>query len=539
MAVSELHSRLEHLVNYSSQLIFVSGDKINQQTQIIEAFLGHQSENAEVAIIKASDNISPNEYRSQIFKQLIGRQAAGDFSQPLNQLLADLNGYDGPVLISISQAENLPQKFLQELWELVLQSRFAGNKQHLNVLLFADPQWAEQAKSWLPANTGNKPILLSSQSISSADIGATQTDLEKLIDTKREQFSKRMKGRRQYYEPISPVLEKRWLLSLVGIVFISVFGGILWWQYPDMPQSLLTQISAKFSVADEGLTETSSITEQVSPQNIKPDSPLLAVNIHDSVASETSETLTNPAFPENPVEEKVVEPNALIIDWQSAVEQIDKVVQHQAKIDAELPAAEAPTQTQTAQDSVQKSIVDSQQLTQYSNIALSEAPETPTDETFARAEDGQVDDYRVEDITSVEQLTVQTGAVKALGRPMEIEVINQSSALKESEKTPAYEYNEATLLLLPSDKYVLQIAAMSSVQAMQEYIQDNRLHEQLWIYKTQRQGSDWFVLLHNKDYLSLLSAREASAALPPAMQQGVPFAKTSHQVQQEIYTNPL
>jgi septal ring-binding cell division protein DamX len=47
------------------------------------------------------------------------------------------------------------------------------------------------------------------------------------------------------------------------------------------------------------------------------------------------------------------------------------------------------------------------------------------------------------------------------------------------------------------------------------------------------------VLLHNKDYLSLLSASEARAALPVAMQQGVPFAKSIRQVQQEIYTDPI
>jgi DamX protein len=515
---------LEHLVNYSSQLIFVSGDKINQQSQIIEAFLGHQSENAEVAIVKASDDISSNEYRSQIFKQLIGRQAHGDFSLPLNQLLADLNGYDGPVLISISNAESLPQKLLQELWELVLQSRFASNKQHLNVLLFADPQWAEQAKSWLPANTGSKPILLSSQSINSSESLATQTDLEKLINTKREQFAERIRGRTKHYDAISPVLAKRWLLSLVGIVFISVFGGILWWQYPEVPQALLSQLSAKFSESGESLAETPSVAERELPQNITQDLPTLTMSQPDDLASETSDAPAEQLIPVGRIEENRVDPNALITDWQSAVSQIDRAAR-QAKNHAELPVADTPIQNPTTPVNIKKPIVDSQQQTQYSNSILSKESETL---------DGKVDDYPVEDITSVEQLTLKTGALKALIPLIELEVISQSGELQESNKVPAYEYNEAILLLLAEDKYLLQIAAMSSVQTMQEYIQDNRLQEQLWIYKTQRQGSDWFVLLHNKYYLSLLSATEASTTLPPAMQQGVPFAKTSRQVQAEI-----
>ena len=44
--LSELQHRLEHLVSYSSQLIFVSGDTIGQQQRTLEAFLSQQNENA-------------------------------------------------------------------------------------------------------------------------------------------------------------------------------------------------------------------------------------------------------------------------------------------------------------------------------------------------------------------------------------------------------------------------------------------------------------------------------------------------------------
>ena len=39
---SELHERLEYLVNYSSQLIFVSGESIAQQQKTLEAFVFQQ-----------------------------------------------------------------------------------------------------------------------------------------------------------------------------------------------------------------------------------------------------------------------------------------------------------------------------------------------------------------------------------------------------------------------------------------------------------------------------------------------------------------
>jgi DamX protein len=515
MAISELHSRLEHLVNYSSQLIFVSEDKFNQQSQIIDTFLGHQGEGAEVAIIKASAELSVNEYRSQIYKQFMGPQALGDFNRNLSHLLVGLNAYDGPVLISISDAENLPQLLLQELWELVLQRRFATRKQHLNVLLFADPQWAEHAKTWLPANTGNRPILLSSQSINSPAMADIQTDLEKLLHLKREQFAEHIKGREESYQAIRPVLAKPWLLSLVAIVFISVFGGILWWQYPEVPQSLLTQTGAKLSEPRGDVSAAPSPTEDLLPQDSSQDSGHPILSRTRDLARQTSEPLAEKGLTAANIEHKAVDPNALVTDWQSALSQID----------------EAGAQTKSAAEPGIKNT--------STKLRIKEDPlgTSDADRLFSDTQDtrlGKVDDYKVDDITSVEQLKVQTGAVKPVNPPIEVEAISQDSAQIEDDAAPAYRYNEETLLLLAEDQYLLQIAATSNVVTMQEYIQDNRLQQQVWIYKTLRQGKDWFVLLHKKTYESLLAARQARTNLPSAMQQRQPFAKTSAQVQEDI-----
>ena len=160
---SELHSRLEYLVNYSSQLIFVSGDSIAEQQRTLESFVFQQSDNTELAFITAESDMQVTDYRGTLCKQLLG-QVVGSYIRPLNELLAGLNHHDGPVLITITQAQHLPNSFLQELWDLVLQSRFANNKQHLNVLLFGESDWAEQAKEWLPAKNTNTPLLISSQS---------------------------------------------------------------------------------------------------------------------------------------------------------------------------------------------------------------------------------------------------------------------------------------------------------------------------------------------------------------------------------------
>jgi septal ring-binding cell division protein DamX len=355
-----------------------------------------------------------------------------------------------------------------------------------------------------------------------------------LIHTKREQFAERIKGRAQHYEPINPVLAKRWLLSLVGIVFISVFGGMLWWQYPQAPSSLLTQISMIFSKPGKASTETPSMAEQLPPQGIRQAFPVPAVSQADRVANDPSDALTKQAITPGSIEEKAVDPNALVTDWQSAVRQIDKAARNQGKTDVALPLATPLIQSRAAQNTGKKRIVGSKLQSQDANIPLNGQAVRPADELRPPARDGVVDDYQVQDITSVAQLTVQTTAVKAFVPLSEIAAVPRPNTGKQGRKMPIYEYNEETLLSLPEDKYLLQIAAMSKVQTMREYIQDNQLQAKLWIYKTQRQGNDWFVLLHNTDYLSPLAASQASASLPLAMRQGVPFAKTSRQVQTEI-----
>ncbi len=162
--ISQLHERLDHLVHYSSQLIFVSGKTIGEQQRHLERFLSQQTEDTEIAYLQINPALHTREIRQEIAMQL-RITVEGSYDQPLNELLHRLNDYDGPVLICITQAHLLSQGMLNELWDLVLQSRFANNKQHLNVILFAEPQWAYQAQQALPARHSDQPLLFATESL--------------------------------------------------------------------------------------------------------------------------------------------------------------------------------------------------------------------------------------------------------------------------------------------------------------------------------------------------------------------------------------
>jgi DamX protein len=90
------------------------------------------------------------------------------------------------------------------------------------------------------------------------------------------------------------------------------------------------------------------------------------------------------------------------------------------------------------------------------------------------------------------------------------------------------------LLTLPSEDFVIQIAAMANLSILQDYITNEQLGQQLWLYKTQRYGGDWYVLLKNQHFPSIKLARTEIANLADSMLRDTPFVKRISQVKQEI-----
>ena len=222
MEASELNSRLDYLICYSSQLVFVCSDKIHNPSQVIDDFLADRNNQAELALLTADEMNPLVNYREELFRHLISPTSEADFQQPLNQLLAPLNNQSSPILITIFQAEKLAQKLIKELWELVLQSRFANNKQQINVLLIGGSTWAESSKAALAAKTKDQPIILKSIS---ENIPATTddfADLESYMQKKRDALAQRIKSRQNITtEPdLQPTLKKWWVKTLFGFAFL-------------------------------------------------------------------------------------------------------------------------------------------------------------------------------------------------------------------------------------------------------------------------------------------------------------------------------
>jgi DamX protein len=467
---SELHDRLDYLVNYSSQLIFVSGDSIAEQQRTLEAFVYQQKDNTELAFLNANASMEISDYRRELCRQLLG-QIVGSYIRPLNELLAQLNLHEGPVLITITQAEHIPDQLLQELWELVLQSRFASNKQHLNVLLFGESSWAEQAKQWLPAKNTNTPLLISSQSVSRDEFSG---DIDKLLKQRRAAFDKHLADRHaESYPSTINRLRSPWLWFTGCILFISCFALIMSLQYQDSLSSLFSPINDKGELSQGARAQItlpqkqkSTITAQIIPPEDIPAAPVVSES--QNVTSDLAD------------------------NRRVASSFADALAQTQITTDA---TAAPVTETLVPEDS-------------SSEVSTLTPPEP-------------VQAQITTEVDTVETPKTRVDEDKATLLPPKADAEMQLA-------------NETLLTLTKDNNYWVQLASLKDVQLLKNYLKDNDLLDTTLVYKTQRFGGDWYVVLWRHPLATLQEARDMLAALPNIEGRAEAFIKRGRQIQQEL-----
>lgn len=483
---SELHDRLEYLVNYSSQLIFVSGESIAQQQKTLEAFVFQQHDDTEIAYLTAQDNMEPSDYRRQLCRQLLG-QVVGSFVRPLNELLSGLNSHEGPILIAITQAHNLPDALLQELWDLVLQSRFAGNKQHLNVLLFANNDWAERAKQWLPAKNTETPLIISSQSVMSEQPNFA-SDLDKMIASRREAFQAHLENRqRENTQTFSNPLKTTWFYAAVACVFLITFSGLVYWQYGNKLATLFSPIeqqSQEFQTPQ--VQPGSAYSKLLSDENSNIDDSQRGDRQHlDEIASAAANVELVVASNESEdTRAEATDGNALVTAWNDAVSSLPPSTKTSKQ--------QGTTPDTTDEDNSGESL--SNQDSAVTNIKDVDAPIVEISKP-AQTSDSTTNDKGVEDAPS-----------------------------KNAE-------------WIAENEYAIQMLAMKDKSVLNAFLSENDLLTRTRIYKTTRYGGDWFVVVDKKVYSSISQAQQGRAALPEYPGKQNAFVKRGRQILSEISKN--
>lgn len=117
--------------------------------------------------------------------------------------------------------------------------------------------------------------------------------------------------------------------------------------------------------------------------------------------------------------------------------------------------------------------------------------------------------------------TNQTPAVKPVALPPKA----ATTALKS--------LDEKTILGWPTGTYTIQLLGVSSERAAREYIASQSNKADLLLFKSLRQGKDWFVVVTGR-FASSAAAREGIARLPVAQRDAGPWPREVKAIQTEI-----
>lgn len=96
-----------------------------------------------------------------------------------------------------------------------------------------------------------------------------------------------------------------------------------------------------------------------------------------------------------------------------------------------------------------------------------------------------------------------------------------------------YSEQEKTLLSWGESEFTLQLVGLSTEKAVRDFIAQQPNKKDLLLFKSLRQGKDWFVVVAGR-YPSSAKARQAVALLPESQRQAAPWSRDVKTIQREI-----
>ncbi|MFD2177002.1 AAA family ATPase [Veronia pacifica] len=110
---------------------------------------------------------------------------------------------------------------------------------------------------------------------------------------------------------------------------------------------------------------------------------------------------------------------------------------------------------------------------------------------------------------------------------------NQNTSVRPVRQGFSTKLSNQALLTVNDNRYALQLAALQSREAVDNFVTEYNLSDKVRVYETRRNGDPWFMVLLG-DYPSVSEARKAGLILPDDIQSLSPWAKAFSQIHQEI-----
>lgn len=481
---TELLERLRLLTNFGSNLIVINGDVGFGKSWLAQRYLEVGASNKNQCLLLCHRNQDDLQHRILILSQLLS-DALFNQQEPLVDTLERVLGDERcDIVIVVDDAQLLSATLISELWTLVLQAQEKPNWT-INVLLFTPPGRLDGVLSRISYGLEIKPVEVDIDMLSEVEARRFFEFLvARYVD---DQSEKRV---RDAFKRVAPIpgdimalgemkVEKRIIIrSIVGsplkitlviLVLLLLVAGGYWWMF------------SQPSPDDRAQQLTGNIEQTAIPTLSETESGRLTSVTGDSTGSGSFNASDDSDSLPPTVTEEVASVG------------IDDT--HQRVV-------------------IESDVVD----------ALLEGKEEQPAES---------DDEQAEEATTPDQGETNSSLIKVVKPNDASSVQNAESSVAATKPVVKFSFAREELKALSPRAYTIQLAAMTSMEDVQIFLDEYQLNNKVRIYPTVRNETEWFIITY-RDYQSIQLARDAVEALPDSLKSLSPWAKSLGQVQREI-----
>ncbi|MGI9898215.1 SPOR domain-containing protein [Vibrio natriegens] len=481
---TELLERLRLLTNFGSNLIVINGDVGFGKSWLAQRYLEVGASNKNQCLLLCHRNQDDLQHRILILSQLLS-DALFNQQEPLVDTLERVLGDERcDIVIVVDDAQLLSATLISELWTLVLQAQEKPNWT-INVLLFTPPGRLDGVLSRISYGLEIKPVEVDIDMLSEVEARRFFEFLvARYVD---DQSEKRV---RDAFKRVAPIpgdimalgemkVEKRIIIrSIVGsplkmtlviLVLLLLVAGGYWWMF------------SQPSPDDRAQQLTGNIEQTAIPTLSESESGRLTSVTGDSTGSGSFNASDDSDSLPPTVTEEVASVG------------IDDT--HQRVV-------------------IESDVVD----------ALLEGKEEQPAES---------DDEQAEEATTPDQGETNSSLIKVVKPNDASSVQNAESSVTAAKPVVKFSFAREELKALSPRAYTIQLAAMTSMEDVQIFLDEYQLNNKVRIYPTVRNEVEWFIITY-RDYQTIQLARDAVKALPDSLKSLSPWAKSLGQVQREI-----
>ncbi|MDG3084671.1 AAA family ATPase [Vibrio hannami] len=475
----ELLERVRLLTRFGSNLISIAGQPGAGKTWIAQRYLEAYAQDKNQSLLMCHPNQTDEQKKAILLNQVVANPMFNEHDQFIDSFARLIGDESCDLVIVVDDAHLLTDTLLAELWTLVLEAQTNPNW-NVNVVLFSNGSTLEPVISRISYGQEHKPISLEIEQLRPNE---AQTFLEVMVLKFVHGEAEKKKVRKQ----ATKTLALPGALMALGerkmekkIIIRSIIGS---------PFKILLLVLILLALIAGGYLW---LFAQPGPMD---------KSEADTQEQTTEQLTTAENNTEDGSDQMVLSPDGKS-NLNSAVNTTES---------SNNPAG-ATDDAEDLPPSVTESVVsvgnndDGQRVVVPSNVVDALLQGEPVLESTV-IEDA-VDDAR-------EQATISDNT---------------------SEPAPpliTFSFSKDELLGVSDRNYTLQLAAMRSLEEVQDFLLVHEMENKVRIYPTIRSGESWYIITY-KDFPTIQQARNARDELPQSVQILQPWAKSMLQVHREI-----